>query len=322
MSGRDTDDERAGEAPDDADGDTSAAGREPDPSKQRRDADAAAGKKPKKGKNDRVPTKKEEEPEEETRLDRAKANVKTIGGAILLAIFIRIVLFEAFEIEGPSMEPTLLNGDRVVVAKFMYGLFLPYMNDAVVNWGVPNRGDIIILRSPERGQEEVDIVKRVIGLPGDSIEVRRMGIDCGNGEWGTRDVIVVNGEELTYRRVDECVDPNAVPGFDDGACACEIGRETMGGGDALDHLVSNSYRQRRYDDPGDLSSPMRVLGPVTVGADEVYVLGDHRDASNDSRNEMLGAIPLTRVKGRALFIYWSNSPDEGPRWDRLGTGLH
>ena len=62
----------------------------------------------------------------ETRWENIAQNLRTIGGAVLLALVIRTCLFEAFEIEGPSMEPTLLNGDRVVVAKFMYGLFLPF----------------------------------------------------------------------------------------------------------------------------------------------------------------------------------------------------
>ena len=70
---------------------------------------------------------------DEERWNRTKSNFKTIVGAVALAFFIRIVLFEAFEIDGPSMEPTLLNGDRVVVAKFPFGLFLPFTDDAVVS---------------------------------------------------------------------------------------------------------------------------------------------------------------------------------------------
>src|SRR5262249_15318526 len=73
---------------------------------------------------------KEESPMEMNRWERIKANIKTIAGAVLLAMFIRVALLEAFEIEGPSMEPTLLNGDRVVVAKFLFGLFLPFTSDA------------------------------------------------------------------------------------------------------------------------------------------------------------------------------------------------
>src|SRR5688572_9284899 len=90
----------------------------------------------------------------ETRWNRTKANIKTIVGAVGLAMFIRIMLFEAFEIEGPSMEPTLLNGDRVVVAKFMYGLFLPFMPEASFTWGAPTPGDVVIVKSPA---DDIDI---------------------------------------------------------------------------------------------------------------------------------------------------------------------
>jgi signal peptidase I len=76
-----------------------------------------------------------------------KSNVVTIGGALLLALFIRVTLFEAFAIDGPSMEPSLLDGDRVVVAKYPYGLFLPFTHEAIINWGGPSPGDIIILHS-------------------------------------------------------------------------------------------------------------------------------------------------------------------------------
>jgi signal peptidase I len=106
---------------------------------------------------------------EETRWERIKANTKTIGSAVLLAMIIRIVLLEAFEIEGPSMEPTLLNGDRVVVSKFLYGLFLPFTNDALLTWGTPKVGDVVIVRSPA---DNIDIVKRVVGVAGDILEMR------------------------------------------------------------------------------------------------------------------------------------------------------
>ena len=121
---------------------------------------------------------KQDELEEESSWDRLKANVRMVGGAFLLAVFIRIVLFEAFEIDGPSMEPTLQNGDRVVVAKMLYGLFLPGRHEATLTWGSPNVGDVVIVNSPADG---VDIVKRVIGVAGDTIEVRDRTI-FRNGE--------------------------------------------------------------------------------------------------------------------------------------------
>lgn len=217
----------------------------------------------------------------ETRWDRTKANMKTIGGAVLLAIFIRIVLFEAFEIEGPSMEPTLLNGDRVVVAKFMYGLFLPFTTEAVVTWGVPDPGEVVIVKSPA---DDIDIVKRVIGVPGDSIEIRD-------------DVVYRNGEPMVHEEVGECRDDDDRPGEDLNGCVWV--REQIG---ETSYLTSHS-----------IDSPESSHPPVTVPEGHVYIMGDHRDRSNDSR--FFGVVPVERVKGEALVIYWSN--EQGVRWHRL-----
>jgi signal peptidase I len=132
-----------------------------------------------------TPKTKPAPPPEEGRIG---STLRTILGAFLLAFFIRIVLFEAFEIDGPSMEPTLLNGDRVVVSKFPFGLFLPFTDDAVVSWGMPHAGDVVIVKSPADG---VDIVKRVIGVPGDRIEVRD-------------DVVYRNGESIRVQVLGPC----------------------------------------------------------------------------------------------------------------------
>jgi signal peptidase I len=223
---------------------------------------------------------------EETAWDRWKANLKTIGGAVLLAIFIRIVLFEAFEIEGPSMEPTLLNGDRVVVAKFSYGLFLPFTTEAVTTWGTPKRGDVVIVRSPQ--DDNIDIVKRVIALPGDTVEIHD-------------DEILVNGVALRTRDLGPCneIEPHLRGAMSD----CH--EETV---DGEPHRISR-----------DPTSPPSNHPEMVVPDDYLYILGDHRDRSNDSR--FFGPIPVTRVKGRALAIYWSSDADVGVRWDRLFDGI-
>lgn len=203
--------------------------------------------------------------------ERTKANVKTIGGAVLLALFIRIVLFEAFEIDGPSMEPTLLHGDRVVVAKFMYGLFLPFTNEAVWTWGVPDAGEVVIVRSPA---DNIDIVKRVIGAPGDRVEIRDS-------------VLYRNGEPLRRRVAGPCDDDRQHPEE-----ACELLEEGIG-----DETWLTSHSP--YAIP-------ETMEEVTVPPGHIFVMGDHRDRSNDSRNPSVGMIPALRVKGRALAIYWSN----------------
>lgn len=201
--------------------------------------------------------------------ESGQSNLKTIGSAILLAMFIRIVLFEAFEIEGPSMEPSLLNGDRVVVSKFSYGLFLPFMNEAVVTWDLPDIGDVVIVRSP---RDNVDIVKRVVGLPGDTVELRE-------------GVVYRNGEAIPHVSQGSCRDQP-----DSGPFGCEWVEERVG---------EHTYRISR-----NLDSVRTTRAPVTVEPGRIYVLGDHRDRSNDSR--ALGTIPASRVKGRVLSIYWSS----------------
>jgi signal peptidase I len=224
-----------------------------------------------------------EEEEAEERWERTKSNFKTIGGAILLALFIRIVLFEAFEIDGPSMEPTLLNGDRVVVAKFLYGLFLPFTDEAVATWGIPNAGDVVIVRSP---LDNIDIVKRVIGVPGDRIEIRD-------------DVPYVNGRAIHHEVAGPCNEGAASEDPTD----CEWIEEGRNG---RTWLTSHSIVSLPRNHPAQI-----------VPEGHIYVLGDHRDRSNDSRNPRVGMIPASRVKGRALAIYWSNEDGVDVRWDRI-----
>jgi signal peptidase I len=224
--------------------------------------------------------------------DGWKSNVLTIGGALLLALFIRITLFEAFAIDGPSMEPSLLDGDRVVVAKYPFGLFLPFTHEAVANWGGPDPGDIIILHSPADNE---DIVKRVIGVSGDEILIRD-GKISRNGK-------VLQTAELGPCNKDEqrSIDPT-----------CRVYTEVL---DGTPHRISHS----KHDFPLD-----RL--PLKIPEGHVYVLGDHRDSSNDSRNPLIGAVSNSRIKGKALFIYmsWTNKPGsllERIRWSRVGSSV-
>lgn len=230
--------------------------------------------------HDATPLAKPSTTMDETRWEKIAQNLKTIGGAVLLALLIRTCLFEAFEIEGPSMEPTLLNGDRVVVAKFLYGLFLPFREAADLTWGSPNVGNVVIVKSPADG---VDIVKRVIGVAGDTIEV-------------DDDTIYRNGEPMMHEKQGHC---ETGTGSLNPRCHWYLSK-------VGDHEFTTSS-SHVWPHPRDT---------VKVPEGHIYVLGDHRDSSNDSRNRALGAIPISRVKGRALSIYWSSGED-GLRWSRM-----
>ncbi|HET8933934.1 MAG TPA: signal peptidase I [Polyangiales bacterium] len=210
--------------------------------------------------------------------DSLLSHLRTIASAVFLALCIRTCVAEPFEIEGPSMEPTLLSGDRVVVEKFRFGLFLPLREHAELSWSNPRPGDVVVLRSPADG---VDIIKRVIGVPGDQIELRD-------------EDVYRNGKVVETKQVGKC----------------EFGTGALQPGCRVYESQVNTHSFR-------FSTAFRMFEPFSARVPEghIYVLGDHRDHSNDSRNPAIGMVPVSAVKGRALMIYWS-SGEQGTRFDR------
>ena len=190
---------------------------------------------------------------------------RTILLAVLLAMGIRTGLAQAYLVEGPSMEPTLVDGERVLVAKFPYGLTLPASDEALVNWATPDVGDVVILASPLDG---TDLVKRVVGLPGDIIEIRD-------------DVVYRNTLPLATGRHGRC------PPGQSTEPDCEWNEEGLG-------------RSRRWHTHRSLFSIPDSQPAVAVPEGHVFVLGDHRDRSNDSR--YFGTVPITRIRGQVAFL--------------------
>jgi signal peptidase I len=196
---------------------------------------------------------------------RQKSAVREYGEsiiiAVVLALVIRTFVVQAFKIPSGSMEDTLLIGDHILVNKLSYGVHMPFVDAKIHLMGLlgnPQRGDIIVFpfpRDPSR-----DFIKRVIGLPGDRVEVRNHHA-------------YINGEPLKepYVRLDE--------------------RAAM--------------HPSRYSQ----------WGPEVVPPGKLFVMGDNRDNSADSRD--WGFLDSRQVKGRAFIIYWSWDSSE-PKFIWLG----
>lgn len=195
-----------------------------------------------------------------------RENVEAILIAIVLALFIRTFVVQAFKIPSGSMKETLKIGDHILVNKFIYGIKVPFTDMTLVPLNNPKRGDIVVFKFPE--DPDKDFIKRVVGVEGDTIEIRDKHL------W-------VNGAPVDYKQA-IFTDPVAIP---------------------------------RGVQPRD------NLGPISVPPNALFVMGDNRDHSYDSR--FWGFVDLKAVKGKAFMIYWSwDKEDFGVRWSRIGDFLN
>jgi signal peptidase I len=201
----------------------------------------------------------------------------------LIVLLLRSFLVEPFRIPSGSMMPTLLIGDFILVNKYDYGIRLPVLNSRVVELGSPERGDVIVFRYPE--DPSIPYIKRVVGVPGDTIEYRNK-------------VLYINGEELRQ---------------DNKGTYIGVGAGTNQTGTLVRSEVLNGVEHEILIDPR--RPAQRVENTVPEG--HYFVLGDNRDNSKDSR--FWGFVPDENLIGRA-FMIWMNwdSKNGGIAWSRIG----
>ncbi|MEO8295779.1 MAG: signal peptidase I, partial [Gemmatimonadota bacterium] len=195
---------------------------------------------------------------------------KSIAIALVVWLVLRTFLIEAFRIPSGSMENTLLIGDFLFVNKALYGAEVPFTGKHLPAFREPHRGDVLVFDSVE--QEGMKIVKRLIGMPGDTLAME-------DGD------LYRNG-----KRVDE---PYAVRG--DPAKSEEPMQRAKMRRWQVEHLVGR--------DPATYQPDLHDWGPIVVPADSFFMMGDNRDSSYDGR--YWGFLPRVNVKGRPLIVYFS-----------------
>jgi signal peptidase I len=213
-------------------------------------------------------------------------NLKTLIGALIIAILIRSLLFQPFYIPSSSMEPTLLVGDRIFVSKYIYGYskhsfpFSPNFSNKRFFFKKPKRGDLVVFKTP--ADNRTDYIKRLIGLPGDTIQF----ID---GSLFINQIKVIK-DEIKSSNMIRC------------------GNFILDTTTYMETLSNGSKYLAVYKKKGSLQNTKIFKVP----SDHYFLLGDNRDCSKDSRYlDSVGYVKNINLVGKAKIIFFSNDTNKG-----------
>ena len=212
-------------------------------------------------------------------------NLKTLIGALIIAILIRSLLFQPFYIPSSSMEPTLLVGDRIFVSKYTYGYsrhsfpFSPNFSNKRFFSKIPERGDLVVFKTP--ADNRTDYIKRLIGMPGDTIQFV-------NGD------LIINRNKI--RR--DVVESSEV---------IRCGKFKLETKSFIETLPNGTKYLAVYKKRGTLQNTKQFIVPP----DHFFLMGDNRDCSKDSRYlDSVGYVSKLNLVGEAQLIFFSNDTNK------------
>jgi len=230
---------------------------------------------------------------------KLRQNVEAIVIALCLALLIRTFIVQPFKIPSGSMIPTLLIGDHLLVNKFIYGTKIPFMDIRIFPVEDIKRGDVIVFKFPgnDSVNEGVHYIKRAIGLPGDEVNIEG------------RDVYI-NGEKIKQ------VYEGNYKYFEQGT---EVATDKY-----IDTLSENIF-DVIYKRSSINTTKGKTNFPITIPEGNIFVLGDNRDNSYDSR--FWGFVPIESISGKAFLIHWSWNFDNDNifskvRWNRIFSSIN
>jgi len=245
-----------------------------------------------------------QEPAKDPYADKSKAvqifhhHVKPILIVAIVLLSARSIIIDWNDVPTGSMKPTILEGDRIFVNKLAYDLKVPFTTWHIAQWGNPQRGDIVVLYSPVDG---IRLVKRVIGTPGDVLELRD-------------NVLYVNGIAATYGPLSQDVINQIPPDL----------RSTL---TFATELTADGFKHPIMKDSSRGSNIKRSFDKLTVPPGKYFLMGDNRDNSSDARywgpNQTIGFADRDSIVGRAFGVAVSLDPDHSykPRWGRFFQGF-
>lgn len=228
---------------------------------------------------------------------------KQLAIAIFIVMFLRSSIVEPYKIPSGSMIPTLFIGDHIFVNKFSYGFKVPFSEFLLekpiymTEQKVPDRGDVIVFRYPR--DDSINYIKRVIGLPGDVVSIREKVLYLNNK--------AIAIEPLSDKSLEEGIES------EDDRKVLTLHKEKLQG---VEHPVLYNMNSLLNSD----------FGPIEVPEGKLFVMGDNRDRSSDSR--IWGFVPMENVKGKAMFVWLNfvfqmeNEFRFNLRLERFGTLIH